>query len=248
MMGNKPTSTSAKKGSAKRSGAHDPQPGAAVKGGAGATTAQGNRAERRPELIKKRREELRKRPEQLKKERLYTKLGLGALAAILVIAIGYSVYSWSKDRDLNQIPDGVANYTYSQGQHDDTFTAWTESPPVGGVHNNAWQTCAFYSAKIDTGHAVHSLEHGAVWITYRSDVPQDQLDELKKLADDNTYILVSPYEDQTSPIVATSWNHQLNLQSADDKDLDRFIRVFKNNATYTPEYGASCTGVSTTIG
>jgi hypothetical protein len=250
-MGNKPTSSSTAKGSAgKKTGARDPQPGAAVKGGAGATAqaAASNRAERRPELIKKRREELRKKPARSQKEKLYTRLGLGALAVILVAAIGYSVYSWSQDRDLNQIPAGVVAYDYAQGSHDDTFNAWTESPPVGGTHNNAWQTCAFYSAPIDTGHAVHSLEHGAIWITYRADVPQDQIDELRKLADDNTYILVSPYQDQVSPIVATSWNHQLDLQSANDKDLDRFIRVFKNNRTYTPEYGASCTGVSTTIG
>jgi hypothetical protein len=166
----------------------------------------------------------------------------------VVALIAYGVQQWISDRDLNQIPAGTVDYEYQSAQHDDAFDAWTESPPVGGVHNNVWQTCGYYAAPIGKGNAVHSLEHGAVWITYRADVPQDQIDELKKLADDQSYILVSPYQDQTSPIVATAWNHQLQLQSADSKDLDRFIRVFKNNRKYTPEYGASCVGTDATVG
>lgn len=238
-----------------KSGPYDPQPGAAVKGGRGrtatasaATTESLSRKERRPDLIKKRREELRRMPEKKKKEQLYTRIGFAVVGVLVVALIAYGIQQWISDRDLNQIPTGTVTYEYTQGQHDDTFDAWTESPPVGGVHNNVWQTCGYYAAAIGKGNAVHSLEHGAIWITYRSDVPQDQLDELKKLADDQSYILVSAYQDQPSPIVATAWNHQLQLQSADSKDLDRFIRVFKNNRKYTPEYGASCVGTDATVG
>ncbi|MEA2529734.1 MAG: hypothetical protein QOG89_1378 [Thermomicrobiales bacterium] len=238
-----------------RRGAHDPKPGAAVKGKGrtdGATTSTPvephvRRAERRPDLIKKRREELRRIPEKRQKERLITRLVLGAAAALLVAAIVFSIYQWGKDRDLNQIPAGVQTYSYSAGQHDDAFDAWTESPPVGGTHNNVWQTCGFYTAPVGKGNVVHSLEHGAVWVTYKPDLPQDQIDELKKLADDKNYVLVSPYADQQSPVVATAWNHQLPLQSADDKALDQFIRVFMNNPKYTPEYGASCVGTDATV-
>jgi hypothetical protein len=238
-----------------KSGPYDPKPGAAVKGGRGrveaaanATTEAQRRKERRPDLIKKRREELRRMPEKRKKEQLYTRVGFAVVGILVVALIGYGIQQWLTDRDLNKIPTGTVTYEYTAGQHDDTFDAWTESPPVGGTHNNVWQTCGYYTAPIGKGNAVHSLEHGAVWITYRPDVSQDQLDELKKLADDQSYILISPYQDQASPIVATAWNHQLQLQSADSKDLDRFIRVFKNNRKYTPEYGASCVGTNATVG
>jgi hypothetical protein len=236
--------------SAARSGPYDPQPGAAVKGKgrtggatitAGAET-QARRAERRPELIKTRREELRRMPAKRQRERLYTRAGLAAVAVLLVGAIGFSIYQWGQDNDLNQTISGIAHYSYPGGQHDDNFSAWTESPPVGGYHNNVWQNCGFYDKPVGSGNAVHSLEHGAVWITYKPDLPQDQIDKLKSIAESQDYILVSPYENQSSPIVVTAWDNQLQLQSADDKDLARFVHQFKGRAGEAPEAGAACSG------
>lgn len=243
-----------------RSGPYDPKPGAAVKGKgraatAGANTAgevQASRAERRPELIKKRREELRRMPVKRQREKLYTRIGLGAVAVLLLAAIGFGIYQWSNNRGANQLPAGVIAYTdavWTDRSHNENYAGWPDldkHPPVGGTHSPTPQLCGFYDKPIGNGHAVHSLEHGAVWITYRSDVPQDQIDTLKNLAK-NDYILVSPYQSQTSPIVATSWDHQLFLQSANDASLDQFIRVFKNSKTYTPEYGATCSGTNATM-
>jgi hypothetical protein len=89
--------------------------------------------------------------------------------------------------------------------------------------------------------AVHSLEHGAVWITYRPDLPQNQVDQLRDLAQNQTYVLVSPRADLPSPVVASAWGKQLRLQSADDPDLERFIGAFRQGPQ-TPEQGAACTG------
>jgi hypothetical protein len=48
-------------------------------------------------------------------------------------------------------------------------------------------------------------------------------------------------EELPSPLVASSWNHQLQLESATDERLDQFIRSFRNGPD-TPEPGASCFG------
>jgi hypothetical protein len=243
-----------------RSGPYDPKPGAVVKGKGRSNTAavntagesQSRRAERRPDLIKKRREEMRRLPEKRQKEKLYVRIGLGAVAVLLVAAIAYGVYQWSQNRSLNQIPAGVVTYTdavWTARNHDDAYNGWPDQdkhPPVGGTHSPTPQQCGFYDKSIGNGHAVHSLEHGAVWITYKPDLPQDQIDILKNLAKQD-YILVSPYATQESPIVATSWDHQLQLQSASDKALEQFINVFKNSGKYTPEYGAACSGTHTSM-
>lgn len=143
------------------------------------------------------------------------------------------------------IPPGVITYDYISGQHDDSFHGWPEVPPVGGKHYSVWQMCQFYDQPIDPGKGVHSLEHGAVWITFAPDLPQDQIEKIKAIANGQDYVLASPYPRLPAPIVLTSWNHQLRLQSFDQDVIDRFIKVFKNSPKYTPEYGATCTGGST---
>jgi hypothetical protein len=241
-----------------KSGPYDPKPGAAVKGkgktgGAAVASAgdvQARRAERRPDLIKKRREELRRQPEKKKKEQLITRLILGGAAVLLVAAIVFSINEWRKDRELNKVPTGTIVYAeevWTSSAHDDTYAGWPDldkHPPVGGTHSPTPQTCGYYDAPIGNGNAIHSLEHGAVWLTYRSDLPQDQVDKLREMAEDQNYILVSPYETQQTPLVASAWDRQLNLQSVDDEKLDQFIRVFKNNRDHTPEYGAACAGTA----
>ena len=89
--------------------------------------------------------------------------------------------------------------------------------------------------------AVHTMEHGAVWITYGPDLPQAQKDEIRGLVEGQTCMLASPYPDLSSPIVASAWGKQLTLESADDPDLEQFIRAYRQGPQ-TPEPGASCTG------
>ena len=71
-------------------------------------------------------------------------------------------------------------------------------------------------------------------------LPAEQIDILRGKAEE-PYMLVSPYEGLTSPVVASSWNHQIQLDSADDERLDQFIRAFKQGPD-TPEPGALCFG------
>jgi hypothetical protein len=59
---------------------------------------------------------------------------------------------------------------------------YRQSPPVGGDHASIWQNCGFYSGPVRNETAVHSMEHGAVWITYRPGLPTEQVDKLRELA------------------------------------------------------------------
>jgi hypothetical protein len=208
-----------------------------------------SRKSQRQQAAKNRREERMKAYERNKRQWLLTKIG-GAILALLVIGgLIYAGVTYAQDRSLNRVPDGVQSYAYAGGNHDDTFTAWPESPPVGGVHNNTWQKCAYYDGVINPGMAVHAMEHGAVWITYSPDLSQEEKDKLKQLADDDGWVLVSEYPGLQAPIVASAWGKQFIPESADSQDLKQFIRVFKNNPDNTPEYGATCaTGSEAVIG
>jgi len=62
----------------------------------------------------------------------------------------------------SDVMDGVTTYDYVCCEHSTETVAYTESPPVGGVHDPVWQTCGFYDAPVRSENVVHSLEHGAV--------------------------------------------------------------------------------------
>ncbi|HEY0872425.1 MAG TPA: DUF3105 domain-containing protein [Vicinamibacterales bacterium] len=158
-----------------------------------------------------------------------------AISMVIAIALSYSFYR--KSRLLQR----VTTTNYSAGQHLAGPIEYKEKPPMGGPHNVVWQTCGAYDAPIHNEHAVHSLEHGAIWITYRPGLAGDQLQTLKTLAADD-FMLLSPYPGLDHPIVASAWNHQLSFDSADDPALRAFIAKYKNNPETTPEFGASCLG------
>ena len=163
------------------------------------------------------------------------------LRGALVVAVcgaaawAYRLYTQS------HLLDAVTTASYRAGLHMAGPIDYTESPPVGGAHNVVWQNCGIYDVPIHNEHAVHSLEHGAVWITYRSDLPPDQVQILRSAASDD-FMLLSPYTGLASPVVASAWNHQIRLDGAADPRLQRFIDRYKNNPDTTPEFGAPCAG------
>jgi hypothetical protein len=118
-------------------------------------------------------------------------------------------------------------------------------PPAGGQHNGVPQQCAVYTEPIPSEHAVHSLEHGAVWITYNDDVPEDEVAELTSIVDGDPYGLLSPIPDQESPIMLTAWGRQLAVDSADDGRVEDFFDTYKSGPQ-TPERGAACVGNAST--
>ncbi len=211
-----------------------------------APVAQPRRAERRPEMIKQRREERMKAYERQRRIRQWTRIG-GALVAVLIVAgIGWTAFAYIEDSRLNKVPEGTQTFQYAGGDHTQQpgeTVAYAENPPVGGTHDSVWQNCGYYAAPVRSENAVHSLEHGAVWITYRPDLPRDQVDRLRKRAEDQTYVLVSPYPNLPDGVnvVASAWNQQLQLPAVDDEKLDQFIRKFRQSPE-APEPGAACTG------
>ena len=123
-------------------------------------------------------------------------------------------------------PEGVESYDVSPS-HTTEPVIYPVTPPVGGPHHAYWETCVFRDRPVPSESAVHSLEHGAIWITYRPDLPSDQLALLSQLGTNRKDVLVSRWDvGLPSPVVASSWGRQLKLQSADDPRLMQFILAF----------------------
>jgi len=133
--------------------------------------------------------------------------------------------------------EGVQTFAVDAG-HSDAPVSYPQVPPVGGIHNPVWQQCAFYAEPVPNEKAVHSLEHGAIWLTYRPDLPAAEIDTLSALARSRRDVLASRWDTGLpSPLVATAWGRQLRLESTTDPRLMEFVRLYANQG---PEINAPC--------
>jgi hypothetical protein len=138
-------------------------------------------------------------------------------------------------------PEGVETIEIENREHVEESVDYEQNPPAGGEHSPVWQNCGVYPEPINSENAIHSLEHGAVWITYRPDLTEKQVQQLQDLAGGESYVLLSPMEDLPSPVVASAWGKQLRLDDASGSRLEQFVSAFQQGPQ-TPEPGAACTG------
>jgi hypothetical protein len=171
-----------------------------------------------------------------------TYLIVGLIAAAFLAGFAALVVFDARQQAASRPPGEVEDIDVgSARQHTEGDVDYEQTPPAGGEHNPVWQNAGFYPEPIRDENAVHTLEHGAVWITYRPDLPQGQVEQLRDIAQSQSCVLVSPYPELGAPIVASAWGKQMSLESADDPDLERFVRAYLQGEQ-TPEPGAACTG------
>jgi preprotein translocase subunit SecG len=140
--------------------------------------------------------------------------------------------------------DGVRTWKGTLGRtHVTKKVDYPMEPPVGGDHKQVWMNCNgnVYTDEVDNMNAVHSLEHGAVWVTYTDRAAEADVKALAAKVRRTPYTLMSPDPRQADPIMLTAWGHQRTVTGADDPAVDAFLEKFVQGEQ-TPEPGAACTG------
>ena len=178
----------------------------------------------------------------------------GLIAASLVVVvfavavIGYAVVQVNKAnagkvQSADEI-DGLQTFEYGKGQgHVTTPVTYPESPPVGGEHDGVWADCTgtVYDVDIRDENAVHSMEHGGLWITYDpAVVSQEDIATLTDLVDGTSGRMLSPRPGLGTAISLQAWDNQLTVDSATDPRVEQFADFFTFNPDSTPELGATC--------
>lgn len=181
----------------------------------------------------------------------------GVIATVAVLALfaaGVVTYALTRNGSsssstpyLNELPaakaiTGITFRREPDRNHINGTVRYNASPPVGGNHAPVWADCTgtVYPAPIAPENAMHSFEHGAVWITYRPGLPQAQIANLAQLVTGQNYTFMSPYPGLKTPISVQSWGYQLFVTSTTDSRLAQFIGTLGNNSKTAPEPGASC--------
>jgi len=191
----------------------------------------------------------------------------GTVAAVLAVVVfagvvfGFFFASYNEGRAerealasftpsaANQDPSsqiqGVVTEEYQAAGHVEPQqqVAYQQFPPFGGPHDGIWAACngVVYDTPVRNENMIHSLEHGAVWITYNPD--QIRGDALRSLVDrvqGEPFTMLSPYPGLDSPISLQSWEHQLKLSDPTDPRIDQFIRALRKNTYTHPEPQGTC--------
>jgi Protein of unknown function (DUF3105) len=187
---------------------------------------------------------------------------VAAVLAVLVFAGGIFGYLFTRYEDRraftptaeNKDPStqiqGVVVQNYGKGPGHvgaDKRVAYDRNPPFGGPHDAVWAACngITYEQPVRNENMVHSLEHGAVWISYNPEqITGPALQSLRDRVKGENYLMLSPYPALDSPISLQSWGHQLKLTDPADQRIDQFIQSLRLNQYTYPEIGASCDAVT----
>lgn len=166
------------------------------------------------------------------------RIGIGVAVGLVLFLVAVVVLD---SPPVRGIPDGTETLDVDPPAHVEGDIHADGDVPAGGAHSAVWQNCGFYENEVRSENAVHSLEHGAVWITYSPDLPDDQINALRSFTNRLDKVLVSPVAGQSSKIVATAWANQLELDDAFDPRLEQFVNEFEGSLA-APEPGGACAG------
>jgi len=161
----------------------------------------------------------------------------GAIVCAVVALAALAVCCNTESTDI----PGVRVYPNLGHAHTDAPVKYDQIPPVGGDHNPKLLTCGIYDYPVPNENAVHSLEHGAVWITYDPALSSPEVERLRRMVAGHDHLILSPYPGLQAPVVASGWGVQLALKGVDDPRLPRFIQKYENGQQ-AREPGAPCTG------
>jgi hypothetical protein len=113
--------------------------------------------------------------------------------------------------------------------HVETDVTYRANPPTSGNHHPVPTEDGAYTSAPKTENSVHSLEHGRVNIQFSPDLPQQQIDQLKALFDEDSYhmLLYPNGTDMPYQVAATTWDHALVCKKFSPQVFDA-IRAFKD--------------------
>lgn len=164
----------------------------------------------------------------------------GTVLVIVYLIIQNPLASVSEDPVLGEargVPAGVPEAAHTTNAAE--MVGLPGEPPSIGPHFGQPWLVGSYDEPVPDGNAVHSLEHGIVWLSYNPELVSDQLLEvLRDVADDfRRDVILSPRPQNDSAIYAVSWGRVLKIDGTAGGE-EQLLRDFVDtNRNRSPEPG-----------
>ena len=170
---------------------------------------------------------------------------IAAGIVVVMVAVAVPVLLTSSGSPKSSSLSGLKTFSENNHEHVTGSVTYDRTPPAGGAHSVVWQNCGIYDQPVQNEHAVHSIEHGAVWITYQPDLSAAAVAQLQAFVRTHVvgsqgYLLLSPYPGLQSPVVASTWGAQIALSEPNDPRLAAFVSRYAGGGQ-GGERGGECT-------
>ena len=176
-----------------------------------------------------------------KNKNMKTPIIIGAIVVLLVFAF---ISSGKAKEDEQQAVDNLFDkeIVLNVQDFDDQGTEhisesgqfiYNSNPPTSGPHYGQAPVWGFYEDPIDDKSAIHAIEHGGVWVSYKN-LEQVEIDLLRSFAKNNSEsVIVTPRDKNDSRISAVAWTKLAQFENVDVDTLQKFLLLNKNN-THEP--------------
>lgn len=109
-------------------------------------------------------------------------------------------------------------------------TPYNSNPPTSGPHYVQPASTGFYDEDLPDEKVVHNLEHGHIWISYKSTIPDDVKEKLKSLA--SVWVIITKRDANDTDIALAAWTRldkfYLDGKPLDETRVEDFIKRYQN--------------------
>lgn len=154
-----------------------------------------------------------------------------ALATIILLVGGIWLLTSQDAKEQTKLSKPLMGEAVSdQGRDhvpDGTQIRYNSNPPTSGQHYAKSQPGGIYENKVPDGNLLHSMEHGAVILWYKSDIPASDSAKLKSIFGSISVSkkIMVPRESLDVPVALTSWGRLLKLQTIDENQIKAFMKT-----------------------
>ena len=164
---------------------------------------------------------------------------VGALVVFLIINDRNSGSGGGSSVDAGVTADeagctGIEEHEEEGQEHveEGTDIQYGTQPPSSGNHYGTPADAGFYDSAIPEEQAVHNLEHGQIVVWYSSLAPQETIDAVESVVDDEAIALVAvPYEDlpSGSEVGFSAWGATQTCEDFSNDVLNEFRAEYQGN-------------------
>jgi hypothetical protein len=156
---------------------------------------------------------------------------IGGLVVVIVLFVFWLQGTTPQTEDMSRVVPILESPHIVEGS---LYPEYNSNPPTSGPHYAIAAAPGFRGdEEIADEHLVHSLEHGTVWISYQSDVPESFIEILEGIAKGDNKVVVTKRDTNDTEIAVASWGRLDAFDLSVDSELDSarvrdFIARYKN--------------------